>query len=70
MNAQLNASSESWTSWLEICANHHEMEAGFSIREASLLVDHFDLLADYLASKPIDRDVHPVTLLALHNEVR
>ena len=29
MNAQLNASSESWTSWLEICANHHEMAPVF-----------------------------------------
>jgi hypothetical protein len=34
----------------------------------SLFVYELDLLIDYLANKPVDRDVHPVTLLALGNK--
>jgi hypothetical protein len=70
MNAQPNASSESGTFPLGNLRNRHEMAPLFRIREASLLVHHFDLLVDYLLSKPINRDMHPITLLALHNEVR
>ena len=70
MNAQPNASSESGTFTLGNLRNRHEMAPLFRIREASLLVHHFDLLVDYLLSKPINRDMHPITLLALHNEVR
>jgi hypothetical protein len=33
-----------------------------------LFVYDLDLLVDYLANKPVDRDVHPVTLLALGNK--
>ena len=39
-----------------------------SLRE--LLVYDFDLLVDHLPGKPVDRDVHPITLLALNDEVR
>jgi len=70
MNAQPNASSKSETFPLENLRNRHEMAPLFRIREASLLVHHFDLLVDYLSNKPINRDMHPITLLALHNEVR
>jgi hypothetical protein len=31
--------------------------------------DHFDLLVDHLPGKPVDRDVHPVVLLALHDKL-
>src|SRR2546430_16180228 len=34
-----------------------------------LLVHYFDLLVDYLAGKAIDRDMHPITLLAFHNKL-
>ena len=34
-----------------------------------LFIDYFDLLVDYLPSKSINRDVHPVTLLALYDEI-
>ena len=64
MNAQPNASSESWTFRLENLRNRHEMAPLFRIREASLLVHHFDLLVDYLPGKSIDSDVHPVVLLS------
>jgi hypothetical protein len=51
MNAQPNASSESGTFPLGNLRNRHEMAPLFRIREASLLVHHFDLLVDYLLSK-------------------
>jgi hypothetical protein len=50
--------------------NRHEIAPLFRIREASLLDHQFDLPVDYLSNKPINRDMHPITLLALHNEVR
>ena len=34
-----------------------------------LFIDYFDLLVDYLPSKSINRDVHPVTLLALYDKI-
>jgi hypothetical protein len=34
----------------------------------NLFVYNFDPLVDYLSGKPVDRDVHPVTLLALDNK--
>ena len=34
-----------------------------------LFVYDLDLLVDYLAGKPVDRDVHPVTLLTVDNEI-
>ena len=68
MNAQPNASSESGTFTLGNLRNRHEMAPLFGIREASLLLHHFDLLVDYLSGKPIDREMHPITLL--DNEVR
>jgi len=47
VNAQPNASSESWTFRLENLRNRHEMAPLFQIREASLLAYHFELLVDY-----------------------
>ena len=35
---------------------------------ASLLINHLDLLVDHLPGKPIDRNTHPVTLLAFDIE--
>ena len=69
MNAQPNSLSESGTFPLGNLRNRHEMAPLFRIREASLLVHHFDLLVDYLTRESINRDVQPITLLALHNEV-
>ena len=43
---------------------------GYSASRASLLVYDLDLLVDYLTAKPVDRDVHPITLLALNDKVR
>ena len=37
---------------------------------APLFVYDLDLLIDYLRGKPVDRDVHPITLLALNDKVR
>jgi hypothetical protein len=47
VNAQPNASPESWTFTLGNLRNRHEMAPLFRIREASLLIHHFDLLIDY-----------------------
>jgi len=33
-----------------------------------LLAYHFDLLVDHLISKPVNRHMHPVMLLPLHNK--
>jgi hypothetical protein len=49
VNAQPNASSESGTFTLGNLRSRHEMAPLFRIREASLLVHHFDLLVDYLS---------------------
>src|SRR5437762_11122491 len=69
LNAQRNASSESWTFTLGNCVATPKWKWRFPQSRKLLLVHHFDLLADYLACKPIDGDVSPVTLLALHDEV-
>src|SRR5947208_10203352 len=37
-------------------------------RPKSLFVDDFDLLIEYLSGKPIDRQMHPVTLLTFDDE--
>ena len=70
MNAQPNASSESWTFTLENCVATPKWKWRFPQSRKLLLVHHFDLLADHLSGKSVNGDVHPVTLLALHNEVR
>ena len=70
MNAQPNASSESWTFTLGNCVATPKWKWRFPQSRKLLLVHHFDLLVDYLTGKPINRDMHPITLLALHNEVR
>jgi hypothetical protein len=41
---------------------------GEPLCEWPLFVYNFDLFVDYLPGKPIDRHMHPVTLLALDNE--
>src|SRR5438477_6128885 len=69
LSAQPNGSSESWTSRLKICAITPKRAPLFRIREASLLVHHLDLLVDYLTGKPINRDMNPITLLAVHHEL-
>jgi hypothetical protein len=44
------------------------LACGDLLRPRILFVYELDLLIDYLANKPVDRDVHPVTLLALGNK--
>ena len=70
MNAQPNASSESWTFTLENSRDRPEMAPLFRIREASLLVHHFDLLVDDLSGKAINRHMDPVPLLTFDDESR
>ena len=70
MSAQPNASSESWNFTLENCVATPKWKWRFPQSRKLLLVHHFDLLADHLSGKSVNGDVHPVTLLALHNEVR
>jgi len=41
-----------------------EMSSFRTAARELLFVYDFDLLIDYLAGKPVDRDVHPVLLLA------
>ena len=40
-----------------------------SLPKAKLFVYDLDLLVDHLPSKPIDRDVNPVVLLAFNDEI-
>ena len=54
---------------LENPRNHHEMAPLFRIREALLLVHHFDLLVDHLSSKAVDRQVNPIVLLSAYQKV-
>ncbi len=70
MNRQPNCSTESWTLRLKICVVAPKWAPLFRIRETSLLVHNFDLLIDDLSGEPVDGKMDPITLLALHNEVR
>ena len=70
LNAQRNASSESWTFTLGNCVATPKWKWCFPQSRKLLLVHHFDLLVDHLTGEPINRDMHPITLLALHNEAR
>ena len=68
MNAQPNASSESWTFTLENCVATPKWKWRFPQSRKLLLVHHFDLPIDHLAGKSVDRHMHPVVLLPFHDE--
>jgi hypothetical protein len=55
---------------LEKLRSHPETAPLFRIREASLFVHHFDLLVDYPAGEPVDRNMHPIPLFPFDDEVR
>src|SRR5437762_5511485 len=69
LNAQRNASSESWTFTLGNCVATPKWKWRFPQSRKLLLVHHFDLLVDYSPGKPINRDMHPIVLLPAYQKV-
>jgi len=53
---------------------HAQLGAPTAIRTAwfayALFLNYFNLLVDYLVREPVDRNMHPVTLLTFYNKGR